>query len=211
MLPDDSKQNGVSRDRAKIRSIRRSNRLHSRETLCQNACECDGINNERERIMGEFFHGWHRKLGCLMLLMACAFMSWWIRGYHLKDEIWLWQDDMTWVHSLAFSHQGIFWESVEVGYRFPVPVRFNWSVSQIVAQEQNEFGLSEMEWRWQCLGFDFGRCHGVFDRGTHEFFCRIPFWSVVLPPTLTSAFLLLSKPRKSTQTKILEPAINNGT
>ena len=28
--------------------------------------------------MGDFFHGWRRKIGCVTLVMACVFMSGWV-------------------------------------------------------------------------------------------------------------------------------------
>ncbi len=37
-----------------------------------------------------------------------------------------------------------------------------------------------------------------------------PYWSIVLPLTILSAGLLLTKPRNSTQKKSPEPAANEG-
>jgi len=38
----------------------------------------------------------------------------------------------------------------------------------------------------------------------------IPYWSIVIPLTVTSAFLLFSRPRSSIQTKITEPTAAEG-
>ena len=40
---------------------------------------------------------------------------------------------------------------------------------------------------------------------TKEAIGFIPYWFVVIPLTLLSAFLILTKPRKTTPTKIPEP------
>jgi len=62
----------------------------------------------------------------------------------------------------------------------------------------------DMIWRRDFLGFQFGA-------GTHKqqsllnmHLCMIPYWLIVIPLTLLSAFFLLSKPRKSTSMKITD-------
>ena len=37
--------------------------------------------------MGDFFHGWRRKVGLLTLVMACVFTAGWIRADGICDEI----------------------------------------------------------------------------------------------------------------------------
>src|SRR5262249_54008008 len=36
--------------------------------------------------MREFFRGWRRKAGCVVLAWACAFMGWWVRSVTVTDE-----------------------------------------------------------------------------------------------------------------------------
>lgn len=61
----------------------------------------------------------------------------------------------------------------------------------------------EWEWRWQCSGFEFGN---FIPMGVeiHEAICIIPYWSLILPLTVLSAWLLLAKPCQSIQNKTAE-------
>jgi hypothetical protein len=43
--------------------------------------------NSLESIMGDFFHGWRRKAGCVTLVAAMIFMSGWIRSLTRFDVI----------------------------------------------------------------------------------------------------------------------------
>lgn len=70
------------------------------------------------------------------------------------------------------------------------------------------------EWRWNCCGFDFGRASDPSNRtlgGVQVSLWVIPYWSIVIPLTLFSVYLLLSKPRQSTPKKLIEPVTNEGT
>jgi hypothetical protein len=59
----------------------------------------------------------------------------------------------------------------------------------------------QINWLW--LGFCLYEVSlGENSRDSHLF---IPYWSTVIPLTLLSAFMLLSKPRKSNPLKIVEP------
>lgn len=60
------------------------------------------------------------------------------------------------------------------------------------------------EWRVDWLGFHFGAAKNTAGTIRLIEFWIIPFWSIVIPMTLLSAWLLLSKPRKSTSEKITE-------
>ena len=59
--------------------------------------------------------------------------------------------------------------------------------------------------RWQFCGFETGGSHGYNRRGGYESFCywRISYLSLVIPLTLISARLLLSKPRPAHRSSCL--------
>ena len=60
------------------------------------------------------------------------------------------------------------------------------------------WALYDMHWCWKWGGFNFGAGKGdsmSYGRET-ELWC-IPYWSLILPPTLLSAWLILGKPRKA--------------
>ena len=66
-----------------------------------------------------------------------------------------------------------------------------WSVANVVAAEE-EAALNKMAWKWRIMGFGDGE-FSIF--GVKIRVILFPYWSIVLPPTLLSAWLLLSKPR----------------
>jgi hypothetical protein len=47
------------------------------------------------RTMSTSFHGWRRKAGCALLVMACAFMGMWLRSFVVQDDIWIVAEDGT--------------------------------------------------------------------------------------------------------------------
>ena len=74
---------------------------------------------------------------------------------------------------------------------FPGWTRIRINVAGDPANESEEDGL---RWHWKCCGF------GVYDWVDEPVRAiEIPHWSVVLPLTALSAYLLLTKPRKATK------------
>ena len=131
--------------------------------------------------MHTFFHGWRRQAGVVTLVMALALMSGWIRSLSVTDSCQLpvggrWQAG-------CVSHRGRFscgWTDLE--------------------------GAMDYEWRTvpnhgpialriRGLYFDFtgGQAPNPSGKLSPHI---IPYWCVVLPLTLLSAYLILWKPRK---------------
>jgi len=160
--------------------------------------------------MGDYFRGWRRKTGVVTLLMALVSVGGWVRSYALMDELWFTEDP---------SPTQIFIESCAGRLRlFYVACNqeitggniYFWRSGSFEPAYRNFSGWGNpiiFDWRWQFLGFDVGR--GQEETSPPSVskvsFMFIPYWSIVIPLTLHSAYLLLSKPRKSTPTKITEP------
>ena len=68
---------------------------------------------------------------------------------------------------------------------------------------------AEIAERRELIGFHFET--GKVGHQSRYAVYTIPYWSIVLPLTLISVFLLLSKPRKSNQMKIADPVPSEGT
>ena len=51
--------------------------------------------------MRDFFHGWRRKTGCAVLIVACGFMGLWIRNFHEPDYFTYTQDSRHYAIHLA--------------------------------------------------------------------------------------------------------------
>ncbi len=145
--------------------------------------------------MGEFFHGWRRKVGVSSLVMACVFMGVWVRSltiidivtirtlfghtYSLKCE----NGELTWLHWIEDyrMQNGIYWVAhpqqltakrvVGESFKHPSPIRFTKLTIMYVPTAT-------------------AKATGVVTS----------FWVIVIPLTVVS--LLLFKPSKSSQMKI---------
>jgi hypothetical protein len=163
--------------------------------------------------MREFFHGWRRKEGCVTLVMACALMAEWDRSREIGDSLYLsfggtanWilvsvDSSLLWVKrefpgsqetSMPFAH----FES----HDFLPPSRF-----------YHVFNIDDVQWQWYLMGFGFGDLQETgWSHGYKHTLLMVPYWSIVLPVTLQSARLLLSKPKPKAKPVAPEPASNQG-
>ena len=156
--------------------------------------------------MGAFFFGWRRKTGMLTLLMALVFMGGWIRGFAFCDiatysYIQGWQ-------RLNASCYGLVWSrfknddiNVKYGNELQVehhPLKNASGIPSANGPHPVDFHFSseddETIWHWQAFGFHFGEAVGIKDQLRMSLWA-IPYWSIVVPLTLLSAFLLLTKPQ----------------
>ena len=167
--------------------------------------------------MGEFFRGWRRKVGVATLLMACLFAAGWVRSQRIVDCILTGHSGR--VHYFSSDAFGIWWGS-------------NWNrqiLQSVTTRLLPEFSYRSFEEPDppSSPDFEFGTDHytvrtfcglyfAVAKTEKDEFIIEeestwiIPYWFIVIPLTLLSAFLLLSKPCKSTSKKIIELNVNEG-
>ena len=151
--------------------------------------------------MGEFFEGWRRKIGVVMLLMALVFVGGWVRSLTIQDSFLCHRDD----HSGFFvnSNQGcLSWNRIHELQ--PEQLRFADRYFTGDAASFDRFLNNEVNWHWKTCGFEFGETTQHNSRVRSEFGV-VPYWSIVIPLTLLSAWLLLIKPRSSHRKKITEP------
>ena len=159
--------------------------------------------------MGNVFYGWPRKVGVVTLMMACVLMAGWVRSPSLQDILRF----PTGTHS-----------SIQVTSACSL-VMFITIQSESVDERLTNLDLIcfPVDKRGRILrfasNFDFAGTNDVplkafhMNRGIRTFASnnftwqsyQVPYWFIVIPLTLLSAYLLLSKPRKSTQGKITEP------
>jgi hypothetical protein len=165
--------------------------------------------------MGDFFKGWRRKIGVVTLGLACVFMAGWLRSATIRDDVMIAGENVR--HALASStgllrwarHTGIKNTDQKNDARQILNAGrplIEWNSAGDFQKDDNDSFWKHCtnEWRHGWGGFDFGA-------GTHKRWnCHIerwaiPYWSIVIPLTLLSAWLLLSKPRHSNQKKPIEP------
>ena len=138
--------------------------------------------------MREFFRGWKRKLGVVTLMVACVLTGGWIRSLtHAEsvrfvsgektDEIWLsGEGKIAWLRNQHSSHI-----SGPPEWRSDPAYFFN-----------SYFTFGKVTWKWRFLSFS--ATERLDDGSGVRKVCYIaPYWSIVLPMSLLSAWLLLSK------------------
>jgi hypothetical protein len=163
--------------------------------------------------MAEFFKGWRRKLGIATLILACVFMAGWVRSQFTFDDLDIAFGDpfVDMAYTVRSTCNGI--EFMRVS---GLPPAGEWSgLSNLAALDENRNtkyvsprpAQQETVRRWDWAGFHFVDRRRMNWR--HDEY-MIPYWSIVIPLTLISAFLLLTKPRKLTQKKTTEPIGNEG-
>ena len=153
--------------------------------------------------MWTYFLGWRRKAGCVTLVMACVVMGIWMRSYLTCDQISFRTSEVT--TDTVSSLEGFLTWSRLRHQRSKRQYHLNrWqSIPSQVVKELFPPTVA-VEWRW--YGFGFTK-HLNGDDSISEG-CLIPYWSVTIPLTMLSAYLLLSKPRP---VKEPEPTVATGT
>ena len=154
-----------------------------------------------------------RKIGVAALVMACVFMGCWMRSLQTCDVInvplgkeyamtfsqvcgsfvcragWMGQnpwDELDWSDREVASLPEV--PNLEYLSRWPLPT--------------GEGG--DVTWYFIGCGFGFGQSSSIDPYHRRSGYLVAPYWSIVLTLTLLSAYLLMSKPCRSTLDKIVE-------
>ncbi len=153
--------------------------------------------------MGDSFKGWRRKIGALTLVMAYVFAMGWVRSRYIEDRLFMRPTKSTLV----------LLKTNDAGYLFVVAHNSEEHIRQFVpgwtcrnaphfhseGLPEDDLDFSDGSWHiWRC-GFLVGEsddyCHlGIFSPAKY---CIVPYWSFVIPLTLLSAYLLLTKSQPS--------------
>ncbi len=151
--------------------------------------------------MGDFFHGWRRKAGCVTLFVALLFMAGWVRSFGIGDDF---KFASGFGHYLLLTScsgetQLLRWED-----RYPQPnfvfwrswqlSKAHWSAPEPL-KDLTIFNLSRVI---RFTRFTLMIAPTTTTRIT-GFVC--PYWGIVIPLTLVSCYLLLMKGR------VLKPGV----
>ena len=121
--------------------------------------------------MSEFFNGWRPKVGVVTLFLACVFLGGWVRSLVVKDRILF--SDITGSNSVFCGIIGL-----ETSRHSLDLLTFQVDTATPMLATPIPPGVVPLK----VLSFRIGPL------------LAIPFWSIVIPLTLVSAFLLLCKP-----------------
>lgn len=151
--------------------------------------------------MQEFFRGWKRKTGIVTLLITCMLTAGWVRstrmyerfGYRTGESCFHWiysvRGEIWWIRSQE--HDG--------------HLDFKWYASG----PDTTFLLclpSDRTWYWRIGKLEYGEYAETFLK--HRY-VMMPYWLLVIPLTLVSAWLFFSKLRPTKATQSESPSISN--
>ena len=139
-----------------------------------------------------------RKIGVVTLIVACVLMGGWLRSTLVKDHLTRDFGDGSTIHAVWYD--GPCGAVARKGSSSSGRVQIR--LLQSTVESIHGWAAEGAGWAWYQLGF------GVIDErfeGGHLKGWFAHYWSIAIPMTLLSAWLLLSKPRKSIQKKTIEP------
>lgn len=145
-----------------------------------------------------FFTGWKRKIGIATLVLCCISSGGWIRSLVIRDEFLVILATQMWD---VYSTEGtlIFERTVDLDRTDDLIFSFD---STPLSQLGNMFPLSYAA-RGLENQVDRDFCGFTIITATSDWdsLCVlvVPYWSIVIPLALLSAYFLLSKPRQRKQ------------
>jgi hypothetical protein len=135
--------------------------------------------------MGSYFKPLRGKLGVVTLVLACLLMAGWVRSIFTLDQL-RFRDLPTMTFQSASGHLRMWHDSSGEVTSSDLHF-FEWQRSTVSLSSTSPFPGSTNHFGW--IGFDFVQY-------PEQMSLRIlPYWSIVIPLTLLSAWLLFSKPR----------------
>ena len=144
--------------------------------------------------MWEFVRPIRRRIGVVTLVLACVFMTGWVRSFFVADWI-----EGSKFKFISFDGGGC-WEHTENFHEFLRKLSISTASAEYV-QDEYRFSTRSARWKQQLFGFGLKTYGGEYRKfggivyNTAFTVYRIPYWAVVIPLTLLSAYLLLAKRR----------------
>lgn len=147
---------------------------------------------------------WSRRLGVATLAIALCLPLLWIRSETVRDELaWYpsyFLPDLNWYVEIVSLQGTLGLQQYQVapglggiGTNSPSYFQSNQVNDYFTGSPRIEETLT---WQWQWRGFGYGHA-ATHLTGMSAKIWTVPYWSFVIPLTLQSAWLLLSKPRSS--------------
>jgi hypothetical protein len=155
--------------------------------------------------MREFFRGWKRKVGVVTMTMACLFMAGWLRSRHARDEFNVGRNHglrITGISGRSHFSIGIIKKN---GFTDPLWLSASHNETDSTLDVTKPIDgarcptVFHIHMGLPRNGITLGESRFNFYHETSEtcWFAGfwLPYWSIVIPLTAISAWLLLSKPR----------------
>jgi hypothetical protein len=136
-----------------------------------------------------FFKGWRRKVGCVTLMVSLALVGAWIRSSRVFDHISFAIGNRQYEIRSIGNH--VWWRSWE-----PVRLKPDWSSSSLLSKERVTDLSAKVDGEYRMM------------RGLVRLrfaLWNADYWSITMPLTLLSAYLILWKPRKKPNAQQIDP------
>jgi hypothetical protein len=170
-----------------------------------------GVQEERtreaEEVTSDFLKGWRRKTGLPLLAMALVLAGLWCRSV-------VWIDDISFrANGDVFgvrSGRGMLRLVWEPNSPWEIPGPFSHTINLNCDANKDAMSFDPEYWESQKLGvvwvIGYNKptantvANGWRAASAELYWLRVPYWSLMLPLTLLSAWLILAKPRRVTTT-----------
>ena len=167
--------------------------------------------------MGDYFKPRRRKIGVMTLGITCLFALTWVRSQYTVDVFSI--THSRWQHYFFSDNFGLWWETDIIEQNSHKSQRSggssNWyfqsSTKSSIHPESPDFEFAaNPDMVLTLFGFHVAT---LFSKNEQPEILKstwiIPYYSIVMPLTLLSAWLLLSRPRLANPTAISEKSIRN--
>lgn len=160
--------------------------------------------------MGDYLKPWRRKIGVLTLVMACVLAAGWVRSLFVQDAVNVCIAKQLRLTVISVSrHLIIAMACIETDAAIPASFResetVNWKQwSQTFANFEVTRPISDQGFSTDDDKF------GDPNTDISDEWYQLPYWSLVIPLTLLSAWLLLSKPRSAKTPVQIPSAVDCG-
>ncbi len=157
--------------------------------------------------MDDFFKSWRRRVGVITLVLACVFVAGWVRSLRVSDLVTMHivvdrirgQDAVSAVYLHTVPNYLLFRRTCQAIGNVPASKWIKHLKIPTLSlggptQTLEEFISSKGHWSLGLIGTDTPRSL-VNPNGKLDWVYAIPYWSIVVPLTLLSTWLMLSRPR----------------
>lgn len=139
-------------------------------------------------VSSEFFKGWQRKLGVVVLFFSCVVLAAWVRS-RLEHDFIQWQTRNSVISMKSYDGMlDLRWTSTASPATTPLRQRSNYFTWRSMELSEYYEAISYRRWNWG--GFQFTLSQSSIETIRQLI---IPYWMIVCPLTLFSTYLILAK------------------
>jgi hypothetical protein len=144
--------------------------------------------------MGEFFRGWRRNLGVVTLMMTLILMGGWVRSHIYIECVILRFGDAIIFNFDSDPHGiGVVWRSLKKDNTWPISAVWTQQLTKDSPNYDSPLAKNSPSHKWHFCGVHLGRGKIYFWQNDFAV-CRCSYWHVIVPLTLLSAILILTRP-----------------